>query len=152
MPTYHTLIVAHTMQPSESPRNTERASKTLSCSHPFEEGVLQIQIALSKAGGWWEGGNTSSVDLHHTMESHSITQIKPEYKQAHSSHKETQTATCPSHFLWIFHFFSLLFILSFAHRLSHRHIAIGTLGRCHTSYYLFSLNIIIIGNFLCQLV
>lgn len=115
MPTYHTLIVAHTMQPSESPRNTDRASKTLSCSHPFEVGVLQIQIALSKAGGWWEGGNTSSVDLHHTMESHSITQIKPEYKQAHSSHKDTQTATCPSHFLWIFFFSLLPFLLSPVH-------------------------------------
>lgn len=99
VPTYHTLIVAHTMQPSESPRNTERASKTVSCSHPFEEGVLQIQIALSKAGGRWEGGNTSSVDLLHTMESHGITQIKAEYKQAHSLYKDTQTATCPSHFL-----------------------------------------------------
>lgn len=99
VPTYHTLIVAHTMQPSESPRNMERASKTVSCSHPFEEGVLQIQIALSKAGGQWEGGNTSSVDLLHTMESHGITQIKAEYKQAHSLYKDTQTATCPSHFL-----------------------------------------------------
>lgn len=90
MPTYHTLIVARTMQPSESPRNIERASTTVSCSHAFEEGALQIQIALSKAGGWWEGGNTSSVDLLHTMESHGITQIKPRYKQAHSLHKETQ--------------------------------------------------------------
>lgn len=99
VPTYHTLIVAHTMQPSQSPRNIETASKTVSCSHPFEEGVLQIQIALSKAGGWWEGGNTSSVDLLHTMESHRITQIKAEYKQAHSLYKDTQTATCPSHFL-----------------------------------------------------
>lgn len=51
MPTYHTLIVAHTMQPSDSSRNVERASKTVSCSYAFEEGVLQIQIALSKAGG-----------------------------------------------------------------------------------------------------
>lgn len=91
MPTYHTLIVAHTMQPSESSRNIERASTTVSRSHAFEEGVLQIQIALSKTGrGWWEGGNTSSVDLLLTMESHGITPIKPGYKQAHSLHKDTQ--------------------------------------------------------------
>lgn len=90
MPTYHTLIVAHTMKPSESPRNIERASTTVSRSHAFEKGVLQIQIALSKAGGWWEGGNTSSVDLLLTMESHGITQIKPGYKQTHSLHKDTQ--------------------------------------------------------------
>lgn len=73
MPTYHTLIVAHTMQPSESPRNIERAFTIVSCSQAFEEGALQIQIALSKDRGWWEGGNTSSVDLLLTMESHGIT-------------------------------------------------------------------------------
>lgn len=61
---------------------------TVSCSHVFEEGALQIQTALSKSRGWWEGGNTSSVDLLLTMESHGRTQIKPRYKH-HSAYTKT---------------------------------------------------------------
>lgn len=139
MPTYHNLIVACTMQPSESSRNTERASTTVSCSHTFEEGVLQIQIALSKAGGWWEGGNTSSVDLLHTMESHSITQIKPGYKQ-HTPYTKTHRESALSislslDFFFCSHFFSLLFFLSPAHVDSNTDtlLPIGTLGSCLTS-------------------
>lgn len=139
------------MQPSESPRNIERASKTVSCSHPFEEGVLQIQIALSKAGSWWEGGNTSSVDLLRTMESHGITQIKAKYKQAHSLYKDTQTATCPSHFL-SFLLFSFLFFLSFicTQAVTHCYRHSGSLP--HALLFVFPKNIIITGKFLGQLV
>lgn len=140
------------MQPSESPRNIERASKTVSCSHPFEEGVLQIQIALSKAGGWWEGGNTSSVDLLRTMESHGITQIKAEYKRAHSLYKDTQTATCPSHFL-SFLLFSFLFFLSFFHLHTGCYTLLSALWVASTCPIIcFPQNIIITGNFLGQLV
>lgn len=48
VPTYHTLIVTYTMQLSKSPMNTESASTTVSCSHALVEGVLLIEIALSK--------------------------------------------------------------------------------------------------------
>lgn len=126
------------MQPSDSSRNVERASKTVSCSYAFEEGVLQIQIALSKAGGGgcWEGGNTSSVDLLHTMESRGITQIKPEYKQAPSLHKDTPRAPCPSRFLFLLQFL-LPPVLSFTCIHRQTLLPIGRVDLTFASIYFF---------------
>lgn len=122
----------------QNPPGTWRgASSTVSCSHAFEEGVLQIQIALSEAGGgeYKLGGCTAhnGITRHNTNKAGVQANTLP-------TQRRTGRVNCPSHFLLIY--FSVpispLSCSSFhSHTPSRRHIASHRLLP-PTPCYLFS--------------
>lgn len=145
MPTYHTLIVARTMQPSESPRNIVRASTIVSCSHAFEEGALQIQIALSKEGGWWEGGNTSSVEStpHNGVTRHNINKARVQATIL-LTQRHTGRGPCPPRFLLISFpvpIYSFTCSVFHLHTYTMTQCSAGRLGIC-IAHLIFQLNLI----------
>lgn len=68
--------VGHSVQITEERRKLLHAHEAVCCTSR----LLDVNL------GWWEGGNTSSVEMVLTKESHSITQRKREYKYRRPVH------------------------------------------------------------------
>lgn len=96
----------------------EGASKTVSSSHSFEKGVLQIQIALSTTGGLvggWEYKLSGSTP-HNGITQHNTNKARVQASSLLTQRRADSNLSVSlslDSFLLCCHFFSLPFALSF---------------------------------------